>query len=72
MNYRNIKSVNSERFSHDITEKLNNIPDSCTFEQKGKHYNYVMGDVLKEHVPLKSRTIKIVPDATWFDAEYEN
>ena len=31
-----------------------------------------MGGVLKEHAPLKSRKIKIVPDAPWFDAEYEN
>ena len=36
------------------------------------NYNVVMAEVLEKHAPLKSKTVKLVPDVPWFDIEYKN
>ena len=54
-----------------ITDRLH-ISDDNTFKDSINCYNRVLQNLLDEHAPLKSREIKIVPDAPWFDWEYEN
>ena len=64
--------LNPEHFCQDILEKSKVITESETLAQKVTAYNKVMCTVLNEHAPLKSRNIKVVPNAPWFDAEYDN
>ena len=70
--YRNIKAVDCEKFSNEITQKWNELLPLGSFGEKVTKYNNVLEKVLKEHAPQKTRTIKIVPESPWFDADYEN
>ena len=69
--YRNLKAIDSERFQQDISSKLN-ISGTATLTQNTKNYNDVLSSVLNDHAPTKSKTIKILPNAPWFDCEYEH
>ena len=60
ISYRNIKSVDSEKVSLDINNKLNEFQQSSTFGIKVKGYTEVMEEVLHEHAPLETRRMKIV------------
>ena len=71
ISYRNLKGINYERFAEDVSEKLD-ISESLSFGDNINAYNEVLSELLNEHAPIKSRTIKIVPNAQWFDSEYEN
>ena len=33
-------------------------------------YNSVLTEIINKHAPLKTKQIKFVPEALWFDAEY--
>ena len=66
-----MKGINYERFAEDVSEKLD-ISESLSFGDNINAYNEVLSELLNEHAPIKSRTIKIVPNAPWFDSEYEN
>ena len=71
ISYRNTKAIESNKFTEDINDKLNKLPQG-TFGEKMKYYNDIMAEVLNEHAPLKSKKVKIIPDAPWFDGEYDN
>ena len=47
-----------------------NISGTATLAHNAKSYNEVLSSVLNDHAPNKSKTIKIVPNAPWFDCEY--
>ena len=67
--YRNIKSLNNERFYQDIKEGYEGIP-ACDLKDKVTSYNTIMSNVVDAHAPLKTKSIKVVPNAPWFDFEY--
>ncbi len=69
--YRNLKAIDSVSFQQDISSKLS-ISATTTLAINAKSYNEVMTGVLNDHAPMKSKTIKIVPNAPWFDCEYEH
>ena len=54
----------------DVSEKLDLTSQS--FGDNVKRYNEVLNEILDEHAPMRTRTIKVVPHAPWFDAEYDN
>ena len=68
--YRNVKTINYERFNKDIGEKPN-ISESKSLSENINSYNEVLTRVLDKHAPLIKRTIKLVPNAKWFDSDYE-
>ena len=68
--YRKLKEIDPERFNADILEKLDITLES--FGDNVKRYNEVLNEIINEHAPVKTRRIKIVPNAPWFDAEYAN
>lgn len=71
ISFRNTKNINVDQMKNTITDRLH-ISDDNTFKDSINCYNRVLQNLLDEHAPLKSREIKIVPDAPWFDWEYEN
>ena len=70
ISYRDINGIKVDVFTQDITDGLN-ITDAISFKENINSYNEVMNRVLNEHAPLKSKNVKIVPTAPWFDCEYE-
>ena len=69
INYRNIKSIVADTFSEDIRSALSNC-NSVELGEKVDHYNSSLRDVLDKHAPVKTKEIRILPNAPWFDEEY--
>ena len=66
--YRKLKDP--EKFTKDVSKKLT---ISChSFGENVRNYNEVLRGLLDDHAPVKSRKIKVVPDAPWFNTEYAN
>ena len=63
--------IDSDEFQQRVTEKLI-ISDFDTLEENINLYNKVLSNQINNLAPLKSRSVKIVPDAPWFACEYEN
>lgn len=68
ISYRNCKSINIENFNNDVSESLD--ISTGTFGDRINNYTEVMTNTLNKHAPLKTKRIKLVPDAPWFDGEY--
>ena len=66
--YRKLKNISADIFTNVITQL--EVSASRTFEENIRHYNDTLSSVLNDQAPIKSRTIKIVPNAPWFDHEY--
>ena len=60
--YRKLKSVNHVAFASDISNQLH-LSDSVSFGKNVKANHDVLAAALNEHVPMKSRIIKIVHNA---------
>ena len=69
--YRNLKSVNNEAFCADIKVAYEEIP-SNDLQEKVISFNNQAIKVINSHAPIKAKQIKIVPDAPWFDLEYNS
>ena len=67
--FRNTKSIDVDKFKNDIVTTMSNSSGN-TFGEKISYYNENMSSILDNHAPLKSKTIKVVPKAPWFDGEY--
>ena len=65
-----MKDLNFERFTKDVSKKLD--ISSQSFGDNMRAYNEVLRELLDEHAPIKTRTIKVVPNAPWFNSEYVN
>lgn len=68
--YRDTKSLKNEQFSKDIKEEYENIP-ICDMKEKVTSCHASMTKVVDSHAPLKTKQIKVVPNAPWFDFEYK-
>ena len=66
---RNLKGIDTETFMKEVVEKID--VSAQTFGDNMRIYNTVLGELLDKHAPMKTRSIKIVPTAPWFDGEYE-
>ena len=68
--YRNFDSVNDKQFCEDVKQGYRLIPDGSMGE-KVSAYNLLMKEITDKQAPLKTKEIKIVPSAPWFDSEYK-
>ena len=59
----------ADTFSEDIRSALSNC-NSVELGEKVDHYNSSLRDVLDKHAPVKTKEIRILPNAPWFDEEY--
>ena len=69
--YRNLKGVDTTKFSEELLTKLQDHGVS-SFGEKVKLYNSTVRDMVNDYAPLLTKTIKVVPNAPWFDSEYKN
>ena len=69
--YRNIKGIDLKKFTDDL-QRTNEIDQLCSFGDNITNYNRNLQTILDKHAPMKSKTIKISPNAPWFDGEYDN
>ena len=68
--YRSTRNLDLERFSNDVQVRLNSLPPATSFLEKVTNYNLALTEIVTDHAPIKTREIKVVPKAPWFDAEY--
>ena len=70
--YRSTKNVDMMKFNEDVQNRLNTLPPTRDLATKVENYNVTLTQIVQEHTCMKTRTMKIVPDAPWFDADYAN
>ena len=70
--YRSTKNVDLAKFTKDVEDQLNALPPTDDLATKVSNYNSAMTKIVDDHTCLKTRKMKIVPDAPWFDVEYAN
>ena len=70
ISYRVLKSINSDKLVEDVTNNVN-LSDSLSFEKNINKYNFAIKQLVDKHAPVKTRTVKEVTSAPWFDGEYE-
>ena len=68
--YRNLKAVDYEKFSAEGIEKFQHL-ETCSFGDKILEYNKFLKEMLEDYAPQQNKTIKVVPNAPWFDTEYK-
>ena len=66
------KNVNLMEFSKEVSESLLALPQTVDLKEKVTSYNTALTEVVNKHAPILSKTITVVSDAPWFDAEYAN
>ena len=66
------KNVDIAGFRKDANDTLLALPKTDDLNEKIKRYNTALANVVNKHAPILSKTITVVPDAPWFDAEYRN
>ena len=69
---RDLKSVEMDMLSYDISCSLNDDQLSETFEVSCRKFFLSMNSVIDKYAPLVTKTISYVPNAPWFDSEYKN
>ena len=69
--YRNLIGNTINALRDDISKKLS-FSNSHSLVENLTKYDTVLASLLNKHAPLKSKVIKIVPNALWFDFEYGN
>ena len=65
----------TEKFLVEVKERFSALTETFSTSTMGESvtaYNNTMSELYKEHYPSKTRQIKIVPNAPWFDSEYKN
>ena len=70
--YRSFKNVDHIKFTQDVQDRLNALPPTSELATKVDNYNSALTQLVKDHTCMKTRKMKIVPDAPWFDADYAN
>ena len=68
--YRPTKSIDMEEFSKEVKEKLDSLPQTRDLATKVGNYNSALSEVVDGFSPIRTKTVKIVPHAPWFDHEY--
>ena len=68
--YRNFKGVDMVKFSEELVSKLQDDSRS-SFGDKVNAYNTTVKGMVDDYAPQLTKTIKITPNAPWFDSEYK-
>ena len=68
--YRNLKNIDMANFCKEVEGRLQTLPDTNDILCKVKGYNTILSELVDAVAPTKTRKVKLVPEAPWFDAEY--
>ena len=69
--FRSTKEVDIELFSEALNERFSEVNEIDDFGEKATKYSSVVREVVDRFAPLKTKTIKVVQNAPWFDSEYK-
>ena len=61
-----------DQFNKMVATKLDALPVTKDLKAKVRSYNTALRQLVDEVAPVKSKVIKLVPNAPWFDEEYAN
>ena len=70
ISYRNTKGMDIAQFELDINNLQ--LSETLSFGENVTLYNETLSNVLDKHAPVKKKIIKSLPNAPWFDGEYNN
>ena len=70
--YRHLRSIDPNLFRSDLVAVLNQLSNLSTesFATKSTNLESAMLNLIEQFAPLKKKTIKNVPGATWFNHDY--
>ena len=68
---RNIGAIDSETLSSEIVKRWGGVDDQESFGDNVCRYTGLMKDLMNELAPERTKTIKVVPNAPWFDYDYK-
>ena len=68
--FRNLKNIDALVFDTEVTAKFQVNPVTNSVDEIVENYNAVITEVLNKHAPIKTKEIKVVTTAPWFDGEY--
>lgn len=68
--YRNFQSVDVDKFSLELKNKLENRMKG-NFGERVNIYNNIVREMVDIYSPTQSKKIKVVPNSPWFDSEYK-
>ena len=72
IHYRPTKAVDRARFNTRVNEELASMPQTRNLPELVGHYTDKLKAIVDEFCPMKTKTIKLVPEAPWFDLDYAN
>ena len=70
VHYRNLKGIDNQKFRDDIKLAYESTK-SDKFPEKINSFHENADKIIESHAPLKTKKVKIVPSAPWFDEEYK-
>ena len=69
--FRDTKSLDCEKFSSELMEKLGYRMQG-NFGERVDIYNNTVREMVESYAPLQKKNIKVVPNSPWFDSEYKD
>ena len=70
--YRNLGGIDPEVFSSEVVERWGGLNRSESFADNVSRYSGMLVEIMENKAPEKTKRIKIVPEAPWFDNEYKS
>lgn len=69
--YRHLKSLDHELFRSDLSVILTEFNNSSKpFSSQSSDFNSALSELIELHAPLRKKSVKNVPGATWFNHDY--
>ena len=72
ISFRSFKNIDTPQFRSEVQEKLIDLPQTNNIQSRVKSYNATLTELVEKHAPVKTKVIKVVNEAPWFDVEYSN
>ena len=69
ISFRDLRKIDTVKFKTELNDRLL-VLESMNFGENIQMYNQELSGLLNNHAPVKHCTIKIVPEAPWFDKDY--
>ena len=70
--YRNLNGIDAGSFSAELSERWGGVDYQKSFGDNICRYTDLMKEMMDSRAPEKTKSVKIVPNAPWFDHEYAN
>ena len=72
ISFRSFKNIDTPQFRSEVQEKLIDLPQTNNIQSRVESYNATLTELVEKHAPVKTKVIKVVNEAPWFDVEYSN